>query len=317
MEHRMFKTHFNTTFETIAERVNEIASTESTIEIDAASTVCDDVSRYTDFGLNTLGKTLGFPAQFIRTVNETNPGLASEIINDRAELYFGNGDKSFFEREFLGQICGIVSNKYVFFDDAQVIDIIENSPLAELSYAHAQVTPERLHLRAIEEDSPFKVNDDGSPLYFCYFIDNSMVGMSSFKVQLGVYRLACTNGLILPIQEFVICKQVHRGSRDICAEFNASIAFLKDKREALKSLVCDLSKAESALETMKEDYRTAYLCRVLNISQKESEKVLNLYKQTYGGKTKWDLVNAITEFARDTNAIDRREYLEKKALKVA
>lgn len=311
-----FIQHFTTTFADIENRVNQICETENSYLVENPTEISTDVKRFSEYGLTALGRVVGFPHDFIRKVNQSNPALAQIIIGDRVKEYFLNGGKSFYAREFLGQICGCVSNCYAYFDDYQVTSIIRNSPLANLEYAHAVVTPERLHLRAIDSSAPFKVAGDDSPLFFCYFIDNSMVGVASFKVQLGIYRKVCTNGMIMPIKEFVVCKQVHRGIRDISAEFNKTVAFLDEKREDIKSLVSDLATADAKILSMNEEYRTSYLARALTMSKKEVNMVMELFT-IYGGKTKWDMVNAISEFARDTNSVDRREHLEKLALKVA
>jgi hypothetical protein len=308
---------FRTAFSDIEKRVTDIQKTENSYLVERPSDISNEIERYSEYGLNALGKTVGFPYEFLRQVNDTNPSLAQTVISDRVNNYFANGGSSFFAREFLGKISGCVSNRYAYFDDHQVIEIIGKSPLANLEYSHAMVTPERLHLRAIDADAPFKIEGDDSPLYFCYFIDNSMVGIASFKVQLGIYRKVCTNGMIMPIKEFVVCKQVHRGSRDISAEFNETVAFLDEKRNDIKGILTDLSTAEAKILTMNEEYRISYLARALTMSKKEATRVVELFTKTYGGKTKWDMVNAISEFARDTNNIDRREHLEKLALKVA
>ena len=78
-----------------------------------------------------------------------------------------------------------------------------------------------------------------------------------------------------------------------------------------------LSTTPSALEELKEEFKKDYLAKKLSLSKKDTEKVIELYETVYGGNTKWALVNAITEFARDTKNIDKREVLEKKALLVA
>lgn len=319
-----FLQQFNQTFATIHNRINHIKSTERTIAVNGdnygtkeIARVIGNVDNYSDFGLCTLGRTVKFPSPFISELASTNPMLANTVVADRINNYFEHGKEQFFAREFEGKICGVVSHKYTYFDDDQVADIIAESPLADKKYAHAMITPERLHLRAIDEDTPFRVNGDESDLFFAYFIDNSMVGQSSFKVQLGIYRLACTNGLIVPMKEFVICKQVHRGNKDISEQFNESIAFLDERKESIREMICNLGVQKASIEEMKEDFKKDYLAKQLNLSAKEVGKVLALYTDTYGGDTKWALVQAITEFARDTKNIDRRVYLEKKALKVA
>ena len=123
--------------------------------------------------------------------------------------------------------------------------------------------------------------------------------------------------MIMPVKEFVVCKQIHRGFKDISAEFNSTVAFLDDKRTEIVALLKDLSTAEAKVNTMSEEYRLTYLGRALTMSKKEVNKVLELFTKTYGGKTRWDMVNAISEFARDTNSIERREHLEKLAIKVS
>ena len=312
-----FLQSFRTTFDDIEQRVTKISATENSYIVEQPSEITTDVERYSEYGLTALGKTVGFPHEFLRTINSTNPELASSVIEQRLNDYFQNGGSSFFAREFLGLISGCVSNRYAYFDDYQVAEIIGKSPLAKLEYAHALVSPERLHLRAIDTENCFKGEGDDSPLYFCYFIDNSMVGIASFKVQLGVFRQVCTNGMIMPVKEFVVCKQIHRGFKDISAEFNSTVAFLDDKRTEIVALLKDLSTAEAKVNTMSEEYRLTYLGRALTMSKKEVYKVLELFTKTYGGKTRWDMVNAISEFARDTNSIERREHLEKLAIKVS
>jgi hypothetical protein len=312
-----FLQNFKTTFSDIENRVNEISATENSYIVSSPSEITTQVERYSEYGLAALGKTVGFPHEFIRTLNVSEPELASSVIEARTRNYFENGGAQFCAREFLGMVCGCVSNRYAYFDDHQVTEIIGKSPLANLEYAHALVSPERLHLRAIDADNMFKIEGDDSPLFFCYFVDNSMVGVASFKVQLGVFRQVCTNGMIMPIKEFVICKQIHRGARDISAEFNKTVAFLDEKRGDIVKLLTDLSTAEAKITTMSEEYRLTYLGKALTMSKKEVNKVLELFTKTYGGKTRWDMVNAITEFARDTNSIDRREHLEKLAIKVS
>lgn len=314
----MMVNHHTIPFSEVFQRVKDITITEETTKItnENAELVCD-ADDFSEYGLSTLGKTVGFPAPFILQLNETNPALADDVIRDRVNLYFENGKPEFYARRFLGKIRGVVSNKYSYFDDDEVVEILSDSPLANMGFQNALITPERFHVRAIDEENPFHINNDPSVLYFAFFIDNSMVGQSSFKVQLGIYRLACTNGLIVPVREFVICRQIHRGRKDIAAEFNESIAFLKEKQESIKEMLSTMGKEKATIETLKEEFRKDYLAKKLNLNRKETEKVIELYKTVYDGQTKWGMVNAITEFARDIKDINRREYIEKAALKAA
>ena len=311
---------YKTDFDTVATAVRTITDTENTFIIEPESEGYDkalSLANFSPYGLKTLGVTVGFPAPFIQKLAETNPDLAETIMKDRMENYFFNNNyPAFYGREFLGKIAGCVSSKYAYFDDNEVIDILSESPLKNLTFRDTNITPERLHLRAIDNDS-FHVEGDSSELFFMFFIDNSMVGQSSFRVRLGIYRKACTNGLIVSKGEFVMCRQVHKGTKDICAEFNASLAFLNEKKENIKQMILDSAVEPAKIEEMAEEYRKDYLAKKLLLNRKETEKVLNLFTLTYGGKTRWAMVNAITEFARDIKDINRRTLLESKALLVA
>ena len=303
-------------FEEIYNDVISIHDTENTYLVQSAEEVVCDTRRYTSHGLSTLGKQLGFPSTFIEEVFATNPSLANDIIEDRATHYFNQKGNPFFAREFTGKVCGVVSNKYNFFDDDEAMKIVASSSLADKRYAATYITPERLHLRAID-DTPFSLDGDNSPLYFCYFIDNSMVGISSFKVQLGIYRQVCTNGLILPTREFLVCKQIHRGNKDIAAEFNETVAFLDSKKDNIKEMLLTLTNEDARVMAMKEDIGKKYISNSLVISKKETDKIIELFNNTYDGHTKWGFVNAITEFARDVKNVEKRIFLEKKALEIA
>ena len=307
---------YKTDFAKISETINDIAKTENTYKIETPSDIPLDVNRYSEYGFSCLGRKIGFPADFVGTMFISNPALAREIIADRAAMHFKQKNPSFTVREFGGKICGCVSNDYNYFDDKQIADIIGNSSISDMPFKFTYITPERLHLRAIDKDNPFKVDGDDSELYFCYFIDNSMVGLSSFKIQFGIYRKACTNGLILPVKEFVIVKQIHRGRIDIAAEFERSIALLSEKRSNIIEMLQNLTLTTANILEMQEEHRVDFLARKLLISKKETAKVLELFER-YGGKTKWDMTNAITEFARDASNIEKRVFIEKKALLAA
>lgn len=310
-------------FEVIDKRVREVTETEYTYLVTAPDSHICDVSNYSEYGLNSLGKLVGFPANFILDLAESNEELANIIITDRMGRYFHTArenKKQFYIREFNGKIYGALSNRYAFFDDNAVCDILANSPLSTLKYQESEITPERLHLRAIDLDNPFKVTGDNSNLFFVYYIDNSMLGLSAFKVRLGVFRQICSNGMIVPQHEFTVCKAVHRGERNIADEFNAAILSISSQRDQLINLVTFMSEQKAAIEDLNDMFRTMYVQKKLNLSQKESFEVLELYdsySETYGIKSKWAMVSAITEFAKGIENIERRTLIESRAASIA
>ncbi len=312
-------------FEALAQKITAITDTENSYLVDGYdyygyNSRIADYDSYSDYGLTTLGRTVGFPAPFIKTLYADNPSLADSVIRNRVEKYFSDDNRPFYAREFNNKIQGIVSDRYAFFDDDEVCGIIEQSPIARLQFQQSDISPERLHLRAIDLDHTFRVEGDNSNLFMLYFIDNSMVGQSAFKIRVGIYRQICSNGMIIPKQEFVLCKAVHRGKKDISAEFNEAVAFLAEKREQIQALVKNTAASQATIEQLQNEFRDAYIQKSLNVSKKEADEVLRLYNRysiEYGSRSKWAMINAVTEFARDIPNIDRRTLIESKALAVA
>lgn len=303
-----------TTFGDIMQEVDAIQKTENSYMVQSASEISTDVEHYSEFGLKSLGKIIGFPYDFVRDLNITNPQLAGEVIDDRVRHYFTLKKPEFFVREFLGQVHGCVSNKYAVFDDHQALEIVEQSPLVNKSFMAAYISPERLHIRAIDDTHPFRIEGDNSDLFFCYFIDNSMVGLSCFRIKYGIYRLACTNGMILPVSSCQIVKQIHRGNKDMAAEIAEAMASLDMQRERIIETLTLLSHREAQINKFKtENDKIAYMRGKLIISKKEAQAILELFVNTYGGQTEWDYANAISEYAH-TVSLDKRLSLETKAL---
>ena len=74
-----------------------------------------------------------------------------------------------------------------------------------------------------------------------------------------------------------------------------------------------LTKARIA--DLDDEQALAYIQKSLNTGKKASELILENFR-AYGGKTKWDMVNAITDYAHAEETATRI-HLETKALKVA
>lgn len=311
-------------FADVQQKVNDLIATENTYEVNAPLLTLCDTDRYSDFGLKSLGAAIRFPAPFVREVAETNPKLANRIVYDRLTNYFTNDDaKPFFAREFLGKVSGVVSNRYAYFDDNEVMDLLSSTQLAQFRVQFCHVSPERLHIRAIDLDNPFHVKGDKSNLYMMYYIDNSMVGACAFKLRVGVFRQVCSNGLIVAAGQATMCRQIHRGNRDIGAELQKSVDFICSQQDEIKTILADATATTSSIADLRKQfddkYAAAYLQKKLDINKKDTEQIIFLFDQyahKFGGYTQWAFANAVTEFARDIKDVDRRCFLEANALAV-
>lgn len=307
-------------FSAVANEIEEIAKTEDTrlITEKNKSDVCR-IDGFSNYGFQSFGRTIGFPARFINQLIKSNEELALQVVKDRVNNYFDEGKNPFFIRNFLGKTVGTVSNKYAYFDDKQVVEILENTDLSHLKIQKAFITPERLHIRIIDDNLPFRVMGDDSDLFFAYNVDNSMVGQSAFTVRIGIYRLICNNGMALPVREFSLCRKVHYGMKATAETFQSGLERLNKNRKDMQRLITVMAESEASIESLKENHQKDYVQKRLRISDKGAEKILELYHTTYEnlGKTKWSFANAVTEYARDLTDIDEQQRLEQLAYVIA
>lgn len=318
-----------TLFRNAVERVRNIKNTENSYYVDEA-TKMPSLKKYSSYGLSSAGARLGFPAKFLNEIAINHSDLAEQVLTSRAEDYFrrierhnransSNRKKSnqLFIREFEGMVHGVLTDRYSVFDDDEVINILESSEyLMNASEIWSDITPDHFHLRFISGNKLF-INGDESPLSMAVFVDNSMVGDSSLKIRFGIYRWACTNGLISGLKEFNILKEVHHGEKDYILLLKQALEEVPKYEQMMLEKVQEMAETESSIYKMTEEEAVRYIKDKLNIGKKDATKIFTVYNEEYGGKTKWDLCNAITFVARDFEEITDRLHYEENALKVA
>lgn len=212
--------------------VRNIKDTESSYFIRSMSAVRRhgllDLGSYSDYGITSAGAKLNFPVNFMRKYYERHPEGCEKVLKDLyTDVTFGmkeakeKGDSrkstSLLVRDFGDRHCAILTDKYSIFDDDEVVDILsENDYLMDSEEFWYSATPERFHARFISKKKLY-IDGDSSPLSMAVFVDNSMCGQSSFKIRFGIYRWACTNGMITGLKEFEIVKEAHKGKKDYTA----------------------------------------------------------------------------------------------------
>lgn len=285
-----------------------------------------DVANYSGHGLSTAGVKLGFPARFVERYGSVHPDGAKKILSDTYGDYFGSiegkkdkGDKrmstSLFVRDFSDKHCAVLTDKYVVFDDNEVTDILsQNSYLMDAEEFWYDVTPERFHARFVSKNKLYIPGDD-SPLSMCVFVDNSMCGASSFKIRFGIYRWACTNGLIAGLKEFEIVREPHKGKKEYVKIVAQALKDVERYEQIMLETIKEATLTKARIVDLDDEQALAYIQKSLNVGKKASELILENFR-AYGGKTKWDMVNAITDYAHSEETASRLT-LETKALKVA
>ena len=274
------------------------------------------VSDFAEEGLSQTATKLRFPAQFVNELangDTEHSRLAQEILNMKYEDYFGKDEKvSLFERKFGGKIWAMLSERYAFFDDDEILPIIEKSDYlmndcAEYWYL---VSPKHTHIRFISNNK-LHVGEDKSPLSMCVFLDNSMTGFSSFRIRFGLYRWACTNGMISGLKDFEVLRETHTGEKEFREATLEALEEIPMYEKMLIDQVERMQATESMIYEMNEEDALDKIKSYLNTSKKVASRIYGCYL-TYGGKTAWNLCNAITEIAHELD-LETRLVFERKA----
>ncbi len=300
-------------FNEIYERVSALMKLERTEHISRGERY-PVLSDYSECGLKMAGRKFGFPSDYVRKIRENHTELAEQIVDVSTSDYYKDNPSAMF-RSFGNGIDAVLSSKYNIFDDNEVMDILsENAYLMGAGEFWYHISPECTHIRFISE-TPFYIPNDNSELHIAVFVDNSMVGSGSFKVRFGIYRSACTNGMIWGLKQFTILRETHLGNKPIADILHSALKDVHRYEEILMNRVTEMANTNSHISRLSAEDAITYLKGVLLIGEKKASEVIELYKD-YGGQTRWDLCNAITDYAHSFD-LNERLRLESIALKVA
>ena len=271
--------------------------------------------RLTHHSLGQLGTKIGVPSRYIeKCIASGRIDLAKDNVNSWLEDY----NKSLFIREYRGRIRGILSNKYSVCDSDTILNVFSDvmgNRLANYDIKGNFLNEERLHLRMVNKE---RMNIDGEDLFSGIFIDSSDVGRSILKVNYGVYKLVCTNGLVIAKAGGTLFEQKHVGIsaddlRDGLKEAFEKLPVLEDnarqwiefaRNTPCKEVAFDIKHlSEEDMDSFVESIRQKTM-----LSKESATKVVELMRTKYDG-SKWGLINGITEVAQDFT-LERRLELE-------
>lgn len=285
-----------------------------------------DVSAYSGYGISSCGSRIGFPARFVTKHHSKNHGdTTRRILDDCYGDFFdkvesatnNRSSKSLLIRSFGSEICGVLTDKYSIFDDDEVVSLLNgNDYLMDSKEFWYAVNSEHFHTRFVSKNT-LDFEGDESPLHFCVFVDNSMVGESSLRIRFGLYRSACTNGCIFGFKEFEIVKECHKGTKDYSKILALALSKCEEYEETLKKAVEEMAMTKSSIYGLTDEVALAYLRDRLNIGTKGCAKILEFYKTKYTGESRWDLCNAITDYAHEVDNISSRVDMERLAVQIA
>lgn len=323
--------------------------TDGTLKTNRDLCATDLEPKPTDLMHDQIAERLGVPIKYYNRMRAEAPALLANNVNEW--IARGNGTKRFLRtydhanlqdgnfprvplsgRAFLG-------DSYRPLDNYDMMEAVVPALLdSGLTVKSSEVTDTRLYIQLVTDKltarvvTPHVHHKIDDVLQLGLVVSNSEVGCGSLSIKVLVYRLVCTNGLIVE-NDMPGFKQVHIGrdfSRDIEGLLSDDTRKLRDA--AIWSQARDVIKAgvsQVTLDKVMERINGIAAVRLPN-PEKAVEVVAEKFDLTVDERTgvmanliaggdvsQWGLTNAVTALANDTASYDRAIDLETIGGKIA
>jgi hypothetical protein len=287
-----------------------------------------------------LAEKLGVPAKYYNRMITEAPELLRANVNE----WLGRGQEKRFVRTLAPDASGLNTGRaflgagYRPLDNYDMLSAIMpplmNSGLAVKS---SEITESRLYMQLVNDRITARVNAPHAAakindvVSLGLVVSNSEVGCGALSIQVLVYRLVCTNGMIVG-KDLPGFRKVHVGR-----EFEAPDAMLQDSTRKLRDAaiwseardVITHAMTQATLDTVVDRLNGIAAVKLENpenavelVSKQfdlvESERNDVMRNLIAGGDvSQWGLLNAVTEIANTCKNYDRAIELETIGGKIA
>ena len=289
----------------------------------------------TDLFHRQVGSALNIPAKYYDAMRTQKPRLLAENVNswlsDREQSYmirsmdYSSGRVA---ERVTGRVArAFLSDRYRRIDNMEIATAV--LPLfagrEEMEVVSCAVTENHMFIKVVNHRLEAEVVP-GDLVQAGVVISNSEVGLGAVSVQPLVYRLVCTNGMV--VSDYVE-RKTHVGrtaksmdesysiysDETLEAEDKAFMLKLRDTTMAVieearfTQLVGRLQEATQAKLTGRVQDVIELTGRAYDLNQGEQDSVLN-YLIAGGDLSLYGLSNAITRASQDVESYDRATSLE-------
>lgn len=253
-----------------------------------------------DNAISQMAVRLGVPTAYAsKMVNEKKSSLFEDNMNTwLREMKPGIGT---FMREYRDEetgenmLRGILSPKFATYDTPEILDsIIYADPTEDYTVRGYYFDENIFHVRITGEDMKIP----GEDLFPGLMITSSDVGRAALSIDFFIYKQVCTNGLVVSKAGARLFHHRHVGIDR--SDFFACVSeAFKNYREVSRDMKEFVEKSRGRILTEEE-----FAKYTSDLTKKDQKKVNELMMTTYN-RTKWGLINSITEAAQDHEIRDR------------
>lgn len=246
--------------------------------------------RVTPTALRQLCTIARIPADFFihRLTTEEQTSIFNRI--------FKGMDTEFMFRLSGRSLYGVVSTRYCIMDNVALIDILREADGMDLGLkpVKCMLNPDHTKIRLVSEHA--RVGELTPMLEF----NNSQNGLGSLVLWAGVWRYACSNGLLVPVNA-TRSRWIHYGHGalempDIMSVLNVSKRYTR-RLDSCRSRYLSAGDKVALVTGVAERFSSRVVERIISVANKEY----------LGCRTRFDFVNAVTRAAQSFSPAQQTE----------
>lgn len=293
------------------------------LSLNNASTGATTILRINEIAHDQIGAALGIPAKYYDKMRNENPSLLAQNVNS----WFSREPKMRMVRTLDGTARAFLSDKYRRIDNFEVAQTVLPiiADMQDARIESCEITDSRMYIKVVNPRLTAEVTP-GDIVQSGIMITNSEVGMGSLTVQPLVYRLVCTNGMV--VNDARTRKyHVGRGNQadedftlyadeTLRAEDHALMLKMQDTVRAVvdqtrfDKVVALMKQAKDAkIETTNIPAMVELAGTEFGFTKQEGTGILD-HLIRGGDLSLYGLANAITRSAQDVESYDRSTAME-------
>ena len=234
-----------------------------------------------------IGTYLDIPSKYYDRMLQRDPALLSYNVN----RWFQKEPEQKLLRTMDGKARAFLSNRYRRIDNLDIARVVLPiiGEMEGARFESCEITDDRMYLKVVNPRLQAEVIP-GDIVQAGIMISNSETGLGAVNIQPLIYRLVCSNGIVLKIQDTV------RAAVDE-ARFSTVLERMRESKQA-------------QLNTQDLPGLVKLAGSSFGILEEEGKGVLQHLIED-GDFTLYGLANAVTRFSQDVESYDRATKLEK------
>ena len=195
-----------------------------------------------------------------------------------------------------------VSKHYTHIPTTKVIDDMELlgwKPIEakEVKARKKSTKGYQKHLIVFRNDDVVINGEDGDTVFPQILLTNSHDGKNAFQFQAGLYRLVCSNGLVIADTQFEAVKMRHMGYT--CEDLQVKIKEMVEKLpltvESMNKMKAKEMAEEEIIQFAKDAINTRFTEKEINRIQIDLKELVNPVRKEDAGNDLWSVFNVVQE----------------------